>query len=48
MSNAQSESAETEDEAQAPSPPAAQSLGLDALLGSWLVVAYSRRANADR
>ena len=48
MSNAQSEPAETEDEAQAPSPSAAQGQGLDALLGSWLVVAYSRRANADR
>ena len=48
MSNAPSEPAETEDEAQAPSPPAAQGQGLDALLGSWLVVAYSRRANADR
>ena len=48
MSNAPLEPAETEDEAQAPSPSAAQGQGLDALLGSWLVVAYSRRANAGR
>ena len=48
MSNAPPEPAETEDGAQAPSPPAAQGQGLDALLGSWLVVPYSRRSNADR
>ena len=48
MSNAPPGPAETEDEAQAPSSPAAQGQGLDALLRSWLMLAYSRRANADR